>query len=89
MIEHGLFVEDIVLCIDDDRSVELVSDPAWTTLDVEGHIPIYPACHPVTHVLKRRRCFQTIVRKEFSNINFGFSKDCFIKEMIGTKKIEE
>ena len=51
MVVHGVLVEDIVLCIHNDGSVELVANPAWTPLDVERHVPVDPTRHPVVHVL--------------------------------------
>jgi len=44
-VEHGLFVEHIVVFINNDRAVYVVVDPVGTSRHVESNVPVCPADH--------------------------------------------
>ena len=52
VVVRRVLVEHIFLCVNHDGSIEEVIDKAWATILVQDHVPIYPARHPVVHILQ-------------------------------------
>lgn len=52
-IEHRLFVELILLRIDDDGAVDIIVYPVWPSLHIEGKVPVRPPRDPDPSEIKK------------------------------------